>query len=175
MRYQKPKYSQQQERRTGGVPYPAPDRLYKTMYDAANAVIEFARSNHAVPTRGTVDAVNLYLKPVSDKTKHLTMETIVSHRTLMSGKLSILTIRELNAQQHEKADKALFDIANSFARITKRGYYYQAEISHDGHTVTVDVNRAVANDFHKGFLSISDLLNMSNYGVIKKQRHQIHK
>ena len=163
MRYQKPKYRQQQERRTRGVPYPAPNHLHGAMDAAANAVIEFARSNHAVPTKGTVDAVNLYLKPVSDKTKHLSMETIVSHRTLMAGKLSILTIRELNLQQHEKADKALFDIANSFARINKRGNDYQAEISHDGHTITVDINRAVANDFHKGFLSIKDLLNMTNF------------
>lgn len=161
MRYQRPKYKQQ-DKRTRKVPYPAHDRTDRTMDAAANAVIEFARSNHAVPTKATVDAVNLFLKPVSYKTKHLTMETIVSHRTMMVGKISILTIRELNEQQHEKADKALFDIANSFARINKRGYDYQAEISHDGHTVLVDINQAIAADYHKGYLSIKDLLNMSD-------------
>ena len=131
------------------------------MNAAINAIIEFARADQPRPTKETVDAVNRYLRPMSSGRTYRPLETIVSHRTLMAGKLSILLIRELDDQQHEKADKALFDIANTYVRIRKAGSDLIADIAHNGKTTSVVINQAIASDYRKGFLSPDDLLNIS--------------
>lgn len=163
--YQKKDYKKQPKRKSGKNTTKNPSTQTRDLIilsEAVNAVIAFAKSDAEEPPRQFIDAVNRYLKPMTSGKKHKTMETIVSHRTLMVGKLSIKTLRELDDQQHEKADKALFDIANTYVRIRKIGSDHVADIAHNGHTTSVTIDQSTAKDFRKGLLSIDNLLNMSD-------------
>lgn len=133
-------------------------RTQESLSQAADATIAFAMSDAELPPKEMADAVNRYLSVLNRGRKRKPINTLIPHREIMVGQVVIHCIRALDEQQLNKAEKALHDIASFFARTYRIGNDWMADMAVKDETSTALIDKATASAFHKGELSMRDLI-----------------
>lgn len=126
---------------------------------AVDATIAFTKSDAEQPPKEMVDAVNRYLSVLNRGRKRRPINTLIPHREILVGQIVIHSIRQLDEQQLNKAEKALLDIASFYARTYRIGNDWMADMAVKEETSTTLIDKATASAFRKGDLSMRDLIN----------------
>ena len=126
---------------------------------AVDATIAFAKSDAEQPPKKMMDAVNRYLSILNRGRKRRPINTLIPHREILVGQIVIHSIRQLDEQQLNKAEKALLDIASFYARTYRIGNDWMADMAVRKETSTTLIDKATASAFRKGNLSMRDLIN----------------